>query len=334
MKYNNLLFIILLLISSCSKRNNGDNIDLNDKGKLFFSQIVDSITYIQLETNEQCLLGEISDLHFQNNIYYVYDRQTNSIYLFNEKGSFLNKISKYGRGPGEYVNLNSFFIDRDDNIHINDLTFKKVFVYDNKGAFLNEFWLDDYVRDFCVINNEYFLYMPDYNIDSKQGLYLYNKEDNQYEELLKIEGKNKFSVQWFITSLGENDNFSVVNNLNNDVHYFNQNGVFETREFHFSPLAHEMDENENAYSLAFYNESGNFMMWTFASIIPGNGVKIYLYNKKKVRGKVYDSINNDIDNRELGIPTRFSNNNRFIFWSNNNDEESNPILQILHLKQS
>ena len=60
---------------------------------------------------------------------------------------------------------------------------------------------------------------------------------------------------------------------------------------------------------------------------------LYLYNKNNLQGKVYDTVINDLDNRELGIPTRYSNNNKFIFWMHSDNEDNNPILQILHLKQ-
>ena len=252
MKYNNLLIIIIFLVCSCSKRNNDNGINLNDKGRLFISQIADSVSYIHLEMNEQCLLGDISYLLFQKNIYYVFDGQTNSIYLFDEKGFFVNKIFKQGRGPGEYVHPSSFFIDPEDNIHIIDLLLKKILVYDNKGDFLDEFWIEEYVRDFCVINDKYFFYMPDQNINSKQGLYLYDTKNKQYEEFIKIKGTSKSFMPWYITSLGGNDSYSVVDPVNNYVYYFNYTGVFETKKFIFFPLADDVkNEDMNAFSLVF-----------------------------------------------------------------------------------
>ena len=165
-------------------------------------------------------------------------------------------------------------------------------------------------------------------------MYLYDTKNKQYEGVIKIKGTGKSFMPWYITSLGGNDSYSVVDPVNNYVYYFNYTGVFETKKFIFFPLADDVkNEDMNAFSLVFFNESNCFMMWTFASVMYENGMKIYLYNKNNLQGKVYDTVINDLDNRELGIPTRYSNNNKFIFWMHSDNEDNNPILQILHLKQ-
>lgn len=65
--------LIILLNNSCTEKTAGEilNINIEKPDSLFMSQIADSITYIQLETNEESLLGNIHSMQYRNGIYYI-----------------------------------------------------------------------------------------------------------------------------------------------------------------------------------------------------------------------------------------------------------------------
>lgn len=67
------------------------------------SRIIDQFEYIQLETNEKCLIpNEFKALILKNHIL-IYD--VKFCYVFERKtGKFLCELGKYGRGPEEYNN--------------------------------------------------------------------------------------------------------------------------------------------------------------------------------------------------------------------------------------
>lgn len=86
------LFIILLICSCTnSKSDKNDNInsilikdsDLNKKYKL--SEIIDSVLLIPLETNDSCLIGNISKILMVGDTICILDGKVNRIYILINK---------------------------------------------------------------------------------------------------------------------------------------------------------------------------------------------------------------------------------------------------------
>ena len=77
---------------------------------------------VALETNDQCVLGEIKKVVFANNRYYILNSNPLGIYIFDTAGKYVDKLDKLGRGPGEYLSLTSFAVIGRD-----------IWIYDNTG---------------------------------------------------------------------------------------------------------------------------------------------------------------------------------------------------------
>lgn len=74
--------------------------------------MVRTIKFIKLETTEECVLGSVSKiLHFDDK-YYLLDSKVKRIFLFHESGKFLKTIGKFGRGPGEILEVYDIELDR------------------------------------------------------------------------------------------------------------------------------------------------------------------------------------------------------------------------------
>lgn len=84
--------------------------DLSQSG-IMASLLVDSITYIPLETSNESLLGKIEAIYEWDNRFYIWDRQSDAIFIFSKHGKFIEKIVKKGRGADEYVQLNIFYMN-------------------------------------------------------------------------------------------------------------------------------------------------------------------------------------------------------------------------------
>ena len=57
------------------------------------SSFVDSISYIPLETKDECLIGFVDKIVATNDYYYVVDKQkTSSVLCFDKLGKFVRKI--------------------------------------------------------------------------------------------------------------------------------------------------------------------------------------------------------------------------------------------------
>jgi hypothetical protein len=115
MKKISILPVILLWMVACTgqqEKNATDAnietipIDVRDavyEGNLFL--MVDTSYYeiIPLETNDSCLIAEVTRLYLKGDKIIVYDERAQGAYIFNRKdGSFHARVRAIGNGPGEY----------------------------------------------------------------------------------------------------------------------------------------------------------------------------------------------------------------------------------------
>jgi hypothetical protein len=137
MKLNYFLLLILAMfvVSSCQKE------EKHDDGILIHNCSTDNICnyntnlsdlfseykLIQLETNDDCLIGGRSNIIKKHNgSYYV--SSLNDILVFDKSGKFVNKLSKSGSGSDEYAELADFDVAQ-DNDEILVASDKSVFRY-------------------------------------------------------------------------------------------------------------------------------------------------------------------------------------------------------------
>ncbi len=104
------------------------------------SDIASGIEYIRLETNPDCMMGSISRLMMFNDRFYIRDdSQYTTIFCFDKKGKFISRFERSGKGPGEYIGINCFYIDEDkEQMVIYDRRQGKILRYSINGDFVNE----------------------------------------------------------------------------------------------------------------------------------------------------------------------------------------------------
>jgi len=167
-------FIIFLSFVSCSEKEGVleekiiYNIDIrsaveSDKQLVKLSDLADKITYIPLETNNNCLLTKISYLHLNEDFIFVSD--TKALYQFDNKGNFLRQISKLGNGPKEHGKRIRFEVD-DFNSEI------YIFSYPNK-ILVNRLETGEFIRSFNVSFE-----VANFEISSNGDLVFFTKEFN------------------------------------------------------------------------------------------------------------------------------------------------------------
>ena len=61
--------------------------------------------------------------------------QNPKLFVFNENGKYIQKISKQGVGPGEYLDFEDFTIANDNHIVIGD--YQRLLHFDLQGQFLH-----------------------------------------------------------------------------------------------------------------------------------------------------------------------------------------------------
>ena len=142
MKYYYINLLIISVLFSCGnhtseKKNNKletIHIDVNSSlPSVDFSNLIDSIKYVKLATDDNCLLRKIKKVLIIDNELFIFD---NTLYVFGLDGKFKRKIGEKGKGPGELLTPFDFIYDKkSDNIEIFDFNGGKIKVFSRKGDF-------------------------------------------------------------------------------------------------------------------------------------------------------------------------------------------------------
>lgn len=135
--------LVFILLCSCNRNKNQTAVDelikidlLSDSGMTLsnLSEIASDIQYIPLQTVDSSLISRIDKVVIQGNNIYVNNGGTDII-CFDKIGTFLGKLAKVGRGPGEYSFIQDFDISSDSKKLIL-LSNGKILLYNVNG---NEF---------------------------------------------------------------------------------------------------------------------------------------------------------------------------------------------------
>jgi hypothetical protein len=145
------MVLVVMLITGCSSGKHSNDylsdireISINPNsrqtGKLTLSEIVESVTYVPLETNDNCLLSDISRGILSENYVLLSCRKTRRCYFFTKTGRFIAQIGDIGQGPGEYpVTPDPVYIDEKHNqVIIHDHMLNKLLYYDFNGRFIKQ----------------------------------------------------------------------------------------------------------------------------------------------------------------------------------------------------
>lgn len=200
-----LLLIAVLSSISCTNRLNTlipDGVEIlnaflyeSDTSALGFnySEMLDSVRYIALETNDESVMGMYADVYYINDTLYISDYQ--SIFMFDKNGNYIRKISKRGRGRGEYLQLGHFDVNRKNGeIYVHDYGKDMILVYSHEGEFMRSFPIQ-VVRDFAVTESGNFLFCyPDYTEVGRRGVWLTDKNGTFMKQLISESDKYKSVV--------------------------------------------------------------------------------------------------------------------------------------------
>ncbi|MCX6326526.1 MAG: 6-bladed beta-propeller [Bacteroidia bacterium] len=125
-----------------NKINKDNRINIKIEGNinnlLQIDSIFSDIRTMPLETKEECLITDIVKVLFHQDKMFLQDK-AQRLFVFSTNGKFLYEIGKKGKGPGEFLELRDFDIDKDGNIYI--LDFREILKYTIEGKFSIRFLL-------------------------------------------------------------------------------------------------------------------------------------------------------------------------------------------------
>ena len=167
------LLALFVLLTSCSNSSSkSDNIEKIHftKNNISLSDSFD-IDFVKLETNDECLIGAISNIEVFDNRIFILDRRfTESLYVFDMNGKFISKIGSKGSGPGNYVFPIDFTIDKENRrVVIDDGNRNNLLFYDlDSYEYLYSKNHTTHFFDFLISKNQFFLFSP-YGFDESRN---------------------------------------------------------------------------------------------------------------------------------------------------------------------
>lgn len=135
------LFLLFLLLSCNNKSTNeiihSYSLTIEDTYReSSLLSFFDSISLVQLETNEKSLINYIYKIREFDEKLFLWDISEESILIFGKKGNYINKVNNRGQGPEEYIRISDFEINKiNKELEIIDPVNNLLISYDLNGIF-------------------------------------------------------------------------------------------------------------------------------------------------------------------------------------------------------
>lgn len=334
-----------ILFSCQNKKNDKIDLDLSKKkSELKYSEILDSIRYIQLETKDDCLIGNINQILKDDTLLFIMDRKQKSIFIYNESGSFIQKINQVGKGEGEYISLTSFCVDpRKKKIFIYDEIQKKILQYNYNTNYEKDMKLGDseIIRSVALFNNGNFIFFtPDLISRARDGVWEVDTLGRLIKEYKDVDSSHKMVWIPFPYYSNCEGKISYYDCFTNEIFSFKKSEILCEYRFNLKQMIPKKYLNkENGLNMGTgiyyldsdFAETQDYYYLQFYSTEQGHIEGFFEKSTKKF--VVGDSLVNDIDDNNTPLKIFTYNRNSFagVVWAE--DAKSNPMLQLLFIKK-
>ena len=134
-------------------------LDIENADLVDYDMLVDELIYIPLG-REQGPLGTIKDIIYHDGRFYIQDEGQDQVFIFDQTGKNIRKISAKGRGPKEYLGIANIDIDPDKNeLIIQDGLSGRSLYYDLDGNYKHSFEIPFENTGMLCLNDSILLYL-------------------------------------------------------------------------------------------------------------------------------------------------------------------------------
>ncbi|MCF6358354.1 MAG: 6-bladed beta-propeller [Draconibacterium sp.] len=311
------IIILFMVILSCSQKKAPVNnqiiqnrlieIVVSDdliNSDIDYSNILDSIEFVKLETNKHCLIGNIRKIRHINDRFYILDKNQ-IIYIFDSKGKFLKKLDKRGKGPKEYYELRDFDVNMEGTITI--LSNRKVVVYDSNLRFLNAEKIKIKSELGRSLNPIHFLPLESNTFFYSGSFGLYNSFNQEYA-LCNTNKKYKRIKEFFPVKYNYTMGHQNFYKSNNKIYFTNTYGNDTIYQIHESKVEPRIIVNFLGSKVTEKNmmeERATFFQKVWDNNLNGNIMKVYENDHflcfKFTSGKIPKQVVYNIKTKDLKI---------------------------------
>jgi len=227
------MLFVMTISFSCNIQTNNDSINIQKQlSKTVIcdlSNFADSISYIILETNDNCLLPANSSILYIDSKD-VFIRGGNYLYRFDRNGKFKNRIGQIGGGPQEYSNLYDADVDYNKNIVLVMAPPGNVYIYEYGGDFIEKISLNNNSQTITYLTDTTFACIVNKNIDGRFSTFLMTYNDNGesvQQQLLITDSRNFERSILSVPILYKSEDFLKIKFPHNDTIYiFTGEGIY------------------------------------------------------------------------------------------------------------
>ena len=329
------MFCTLFSLSCTSKQEYSQkyvfDLDALASDTIFYSQIADSITYLDLDSAGTNHIQHYTDMVMSSQDIYILDGEQKCIWNFNYDGSFKRCLNKRGHGPGEYVNLWQFEYDS-INQELLVLDSKSVIHYDMDFSFLYKEELDVFATDFKLVRNYYLLSFLG-GVSHESGVFLFDRNKKSSRRIISKEENFCWNDGWEMISWGDTIAVSAPP-LRNTLFHFKGVIPIDTIEI-ITPRSnrtYQIADNPfqfDDYSRTIFMESTEWLFmvfWKHDTIM--QNVVLNKNTGQLIKGSV---LYNDVDLVDWSYGMSYSEGNAFSFIVEK-DNSGGMAIQFLHLK--
>ena len=315
--YKFIALLLFIVVASCNTDNEfkneipKSNIEINRK--INCSDVLSLNRIVKLETSQKSIIGNIDEVVINDSLIYVLDKNiTKSVFIFNDKGQFVNKISKNGKGPNEYIRISSFTYDiYNKELLIVDPAGRKLLIFSEMGIFKESIRLDDYFEFIHVLDKDHFIFYSNFNSRKRKQFSISNKTGQILKRFRKIHKKHfgwGYSYNVFcgnnditlFTVPYDNTIYSVLGNKPEGFFSFAFNGYFINSD------ANSMSRNESD-KLYLEIAKGKKIITALEGLLQVDNILYFSFNyKAQIHSVFYDIEKGKII--QAGILTSDMNN--------------------------
>lgn len=346
---------VVLLLNSCAHSSKQANEEAENQVEVDFSNtekelpisvFVKQRENIQLQLPDEEIIGRPVQLLRADTNLFVYDKLQKSIYRFNEKGTYLNKIFKFGQGPEEYTTISSVMVrDNPQELYVYDKVAGKMLVYDFEGNFIRSIAVEKMANAVTLLPDGKFLcFTPDFIYNGPSGLWIMS-EEGKFERMV-LEYTEKYPVLYsfwnYFYPISTNeigiacpatDRYLRYDCATGKVSIELQMDVKQKTAHSFPGIDNSMKVKEPFWSCLIFACSPNsiFGIWTEYQ---GQSQGVFsLYKKEKQRMTCYQQIDaSPLELEYIGEPIPSNLSNSLVTYFPSETEEGTISLSIYSLK--
>lgn len=258
MKFFISLFLLFILFISCNTE--GIRIDLQNSCEnaiLTAEDIFDTIEFIPLETNKNCLLRNPSVFGLDGDSVLIWDG--NNIFRFLINGKYLNRIGTFGNGHGEHGRINSANLDLNRKRVLLGSPEGIIYKYDYNGNYIGQICLTfkDELLQAVKWSSEMDCFVCEVRKYSETGLTIFLRTFSYEGKLItsyEVYKDNDSSVKLNMLKTGmlRNGNNGVYFKIpfDNKLYFLSQSGLTTSLEFDlgkYSPTRRDIEDVDYFY---------------------------------------------------------------------------------------